>query len=84
MAHPVGNRESRPGCLAWGSRDGTMIFCAGVALDHIDNGWIEETFLHEGGHVNLDSEIYDLTEWKCARDSDKHYISTYAKEYPLR
>ena len=25
-----------------------------------------------------------MTEWKCARDSDKHYISTYAKEHPLR
>ena len=80
----LGNPESRPGCNAWGGGDGTIIYCAGVALSDINEGVIEETFLHEGAHVNLDSEIYNLTEWKCARDSDKHYISTYAKEHPLR
>ena len=61
-----------------------MIYCAGVALDMIKDGTIEECFLHEGAHVNHDSIVYQMTEWKCARDADKHYISGYAKEHPLR
>ena len=50
----------------------------------IKDGTIEECFLHEGAHVNHDSIVYQMTEWKCARDADKHYISGYAKEHPLR
>ena len=50
----------------------------------IEVGTIEECFLHEGAHVNHDSNLYQTEEWKCARDSDKHYISKYAKDHPLR
>ena len=50
----------------------------------IEHGFIEELFFHEGAHVNLDGFLYEMEEWKCARDSDKHYISTYAKDNPLR
>ena len=77
-------QNGRPGCGAWGGADGTVIFCAGVALYMIEVGTIEETFLHEGAHVNHDSNLYHTEKWKCARDSDKHYISNYAKDYPLR
>ena len=77
-------QNGRPGCAAWGGADGTVIFCAGVALYMIEVGTIEETFLHEGAHVNHDSNLYHTEEWKCARDSDKHYISNYAKDHPLR
>ena len=76
--------DGRPGCGAWGGGDGTVIYCAGVALYMIEVGTIEECFLHEGAHVNHDSNLYQTEEWKCARDSDKHYISKYAKDHPLR
>ena len=76
--------NGRPGCGAWGGGDGTVIYCAGVALYMIEVGTIEECFLHEGAHVNHDSNLYQTEEWKCARDSDKHYISNYAKDHPLR
>ena len=45
---------------------------------------IEEILLHEGAHVNLDSILYGLTDWKCAKNFDKHYISAYAKDNLLR
>ena len=61
-----------------------MTICAGVALFQLELGVIEEMFLHEGAHVNHDKFLYKTEEWKCARDSDKHYISTYAKDNPLR
>ena len=77
-------QNGRPGCGAWGGGDGTVIYCAGVALYMIEVGTIEECFLHEGAHVNHDSNLYHTEEWKCARDSDKHYISNYAKDHPLR
>ena len=40
--------DGRPGCGAWGGGDGTVIYCAGVALYMIEVGTIEECFLHEG------------------------------------
>ena len=40
--------------------------------------------MHEGAHVTIDKIIYPQREWKCARDSDHAYISTYAKDYPTR
>ena len=40
--------------------------------------------MHEGAHVTIDSEIYPKREWKCARDYDHAYISTYAKDHPER
>ena len=41
-------QNGRPGCGAWGGGDGTVIYCAGVALYMIEVGTIEECFLHEG------------------------------------
>ena len=52
--------------------------CADVIDKSIKDGSIEETLLHENAHINL----FDLLQsevWKCARASDKHYISKYAK-----
>ena len=80
----LGDYENRPPCACWGGGDGTITCCAGSAVHMIEVGAIEEILLHEGAHVNLDSIVYGLADRKCARDFDKHYISVYAKDNPLR
>ena len=58
--------------------------CVGVGMEIAQAGNIEELFMHEGAHVTLDAQIYALDDWKCARDLDQNYISTYARDHPLR
>ena len=84
LGHYEWHQNGRPGCKAWGGDYGRLTFCAGVALQLIEDGTIEEMFLHESVHANHELHLYQMEEWKCARDSDKHYISKYAKDDPLR
>ena len=70
-------------CASNAGPGGTVTMCTDVIFSSIKDGSIEETLLHENAHINL----YDLNrseEWKCARFSDKHYISKYGKHHPLR
>ena len=76
----------------------------------IDDGNLEELFLHEGSHISLDRLIevhyriikylsfkigrctsnailnFDqgTDEWLCARQQDKAFISTYARDNVAR
>ena len=83
--------------------------CLGVGLELMDNGNIEELFLHEGGHVSIDwmfavpmlftslqCSVLRRTmqcclqsgsgreDWLCAQQTDRNFISSYAKEHPNR
>ena len=60
-----------------------MTMCANVIDKKIKDGSIEETLLHENAHMNL-NDLNQSEEWKCARASDKHYISKYGKHRPMR
>jgi len=71
------------GCTAWGG-SGVITMCLGVGLRLIDNGNIEELFLHEGSHISLDRLIEGTDEWLCARQQDKNFISTYARDHVTR
>lgn len=49
--------------------------------------WIEEIFVHEGGHTSLDyfwGGVVDETLWEEAVASDGQFISKYAADYPDR
>ena len=73
----------------------------------IDDGNLEELFLHEGSHISLDRLIevhyriikyppgrytsnailnfhQGTDEWLCARQQDKAFISTYARDNVAR
>ena len=49
----------------------------------IRSGFLEEVFVHEGGHTSLDPHYYD-SKWECAQEADVNFISTYAKDHPYR
>lgn len=45
-----------------------------------DDGYLEETFFHEGVHVALDSVYNNTANWRTAQREDPTYISTYARD----
>merc|ERR1719210_1858146 len=78
-----GSYGNPSGCNAWGGR-GVITMCLGVGLTLIDDGNLEELFLHEGSHISLDRLIEGTDEWLCARQQDKAFISTYARDNVAR
>jgi hypothetical protein len=50
---------------------------------YINSGVLEEILIHEAAHTSLD--FYESYEnWKSAKEKDNKYISTYARENPIR
>ena len=70
-------------CVGWGGH-GTVIICNKFAIKGDRDGFLEEFLLHESAHIVYDSLLRHTKEWNCARDSDKSYISLYAKRNPNR
>ena len=52
-------------------------------LTYIDQGVLEEVFLHEASHTSLDPHHYG-EEWKRARSADANSISIYSRDNPDR
>lgn len=48
------------------------------------NGFLEEVFIHEGGHVSLDNGHNISAGWREAQQAYGVSISTYARDYPDR
>ncbi|MDP3517881.1 MAG: hypothetical protein Q8S94_12015 [Pseudohongiella sp.] len=46
--------------------------------------WLEETLFHEACHTSLDSRLANASAWLSAQFRDNEFISTYARDYPLR
>jgi len=76
-----GSYGAPEGCNAWGG-GGVITICLGVGQELIDNGNIEELFMHEGSHVSVDSLVEGTDDWLCAKQRDNNFISTYARDHP--
>ena len=63
---------------------GVFHIYTGFTKDVIRDGFFEEMFIHEGGHVALDSAHANSTGWRAAQEADGTFISTYARDYPDR
>ena len=50
----------------------------------IRDGFLEEVFFHEGGHVSLDGAHADAADWLAAQEADNVFISEYARDHPNR
>lgn len=46
--------------------------------------WLEETLYHEACHTSLDSRLAQTADWLNAQSSDGEFISTYARDNPIR
>jgi len=76
------------GYYGWGggrNSDGTghILIHTKQGDSYRNSGIVVETLLHEGVHGTLDSYLYN-NRWSFAAVDDPNYISTYARDYPLR
>ena len=52
--------------------------------EYIRNGYLEEVFIHEAGHISLDGAHANSAEWRAAQAADGVFISEYARDFPVR
>ncbi len=50
----------------------------------VDDGFLEEVFMHEGAHASLDPDHSDSPGWRTAQQADGVSISDYAQDFPDR
>ncbi len=64
--------------------DRSFLIHADQGRRYIRDGYLEEVFIHEGGHVSLDGAHEDSGGWRAAQQADGVFISEYARDYPDR
>ena len=83
---------------AYGGGNNNILVHTGMTTvyENYDSGIVEETLIHEAAHTSLDAYHYPNGGWtnsgysdgegwiKATEDDDQQYISTYAKNHPLR
>ena len=67
-----------------GNAAGIFHVYTGYGEELIGNGFLEEVFIHEGGHASLDDVHADSAGWRTAQEADRVFISTYAQDNPQR
>ena len=72
------------GIKPFGGGNNNLLIHTGQAADYINEGILEETFVHEAAHTSLDSSHAYSNGWISAQNSDCNFISNYAKDYPQR
>ena len=50
----------------------------------VNDGFLEEVFMHEGAHASLDPDHADSPGWRSAQQADGVSISDYAHDFPDR
>ena len=72
------------GTQPFGGGNNNLLIHTGQALDYINDGILEEVFVHEAAHTSLDSYYTYSSEWNLAQNNDNHFVSNYAQDYPSR
>ena len=54
------------------------------AEDRLSRGLLEETLIHEAGHVSLDLNHARSPRWQAAQRADGVFINNYAQDFPER
>ena len=55
-----------------------------LAEHRLSRGLLEETLIHEGGHVSLDLDHARSPRWRAAQRADGVFINNYARDFPER
>ncbi len=71
------------GTKGFGGGNNNLLIHHGRGLEYMQDGLLEEAFLHEASHTSLDREHASSKGWLAAVQADGgNFISDYAKEYP--
>ncbi len=72
------------GVQPFGGGNRSLLIHTGQADLYIDQGILEETFVHEAAHTSLDADHAEAAGWLAAQQADPTFISNYARDHPIR
>ena len=70
--------------LFGGGNNNLLIHTGSIAQSYIQDGILEEVFVHEACHTSLDGSHASAPDWIAAQQADPDFISTYAQDFPDR
>lgn len=68
----------------FGGGNRNLLIHTGQSASYEKDGILEETLVHEASHTSLDDDHAAAKGWLAAQKSDPEFISTYARDNPLR
>ncbi|MEM6327038.1 MAG: hypothetical protein AAF791_07970 [Bacteroidota bacterium] len=72
------------GVEPFGGGNRSILIHTGQSDLYVSSGILEETLIHEAAHTSLDADHAQSAGWLSAQDADPTFISTYARDFPLR
>lgn len=73
------------GTQPFGGGSRSILIHTGQSAHYLADGILEETLVHEAAHTSLDAGYYRAgSGWRQAQNADNAFISTYARDFPLR
>jgi hypothetical protein len=72
------------GVEPFGGGNNSILIHTDHSINYENDGIIEETLVHEASHTSLDAAHSDATGWITAQNQDNEFISTYARDNPIR
>ena len=72
------------GTELFGGGNNNLLIHVGQAGLYLQDGILEETFVHEAAHTSLDAAHASAPVWLAAQSADPTFISTYARDFPRR
>ena len=70
--------------LFGGGNNNLLIHTGSIAQGYIQDGILEEVFVHEGAHTSLDASHANTPGWLAAQQADGEFISEFARDFPNR
>jgi len=67
-----------------GGNNNLLIHTDYSELNYEEQGILEEVLIHEAAHTSLDAYHMESVGWLEAQSKDCDFISSYAKDYPMR
>ncbi len=72
------------GVEPFGGGNDNLLIHIGQGELYLQDGILEETFVHEAAHTSLDESHATAPGWRAAQAADPTFISTYARDHPDR
>ena len=72
------------GIEPFGGGNNNVLIHTGEADRLEAQGFLEEVFIHEATHTTLDARHASSSGWIQAQGNDMNFISTYARDHPMR
>lgn len=72
------------GVQPFGGGNKNILIHTGQSIEYEKDGILEETLIHEASHTSLDETHARSNGWLSSQTSDGNYISTYARDNPVR